>query len=260
MRITIGWLYPDLMNTYGDRGNVICLVRRCQWRKIEVEVRKIGLEQSNNKLLGCDLIFMGGAQDRQQKIAADDLRKNKGVVLKEMIKKGIPGLFVCGAYQFLGNYYQPGEGERIKGLGIFNLKTIHFGMEKKRCIGNVVIKKKENVLEIKEGLKFDEYMVGFENHGGRTYLGKGSEYLGKVLIGFGNNGEDKKEGCVCKNAIGTYLHGPVLPKNPLLADFLIKTALEVKYKKRVKLSKLGDFLERKARKAILKRLNVYEKL
>ena len=138
MKLTIGWLYPDLMSIYGDRGNVICLTKRCQWRGINIEVREINLETDHKQLAVCDMLFMGGAQDRQQKIAAKDLRQNKGLVIKEMIESEVPGLFVCGAYQFLGHFYRPAKGEDIPGLGILDLHTIHPGKTKKRCIGNIV--------------------------------------------------------------------------------------------------------------------------
>lgn len=250
LSLTIGWLYPDLMSTYGDRGNIICLQKRCQWRGIEAEIKEISLNTKYQILNTCDLLFMGGAQDRQQKIAGDDLFQNKGPVIKKMIEDNIPGLFICGAYQFLGNYYQPAEGEKILGLGIFDLYTKHSGFDKERCVGNIVIKLNKNYNN------YNGYnsLVGFENHGGRTYLGKGAEPLGSVMVGYGNNGEDETEGCVYKNAIGTYLHGPILPKNPYLADWLIKTAFEKKYQNKIELEKLDDALEEKAHDFMLGKL------
>jgi CobQ-like glutamine amidotransferase family enzyme len=260
MKLTIGWLYPDLMSTYGDRGNIICLKKRCEWRGINVEVKELSIENEVSDLEDCDLLFMGGAQDRQQKIASQDLRENKGPVLKKMIEKGIPGLFVCAAYQFLGHYYRPAEGEEIEGLHIFDLYTQHFGKDKPRCIGNIVIKNQNVKIKMQNDnetmRQWDNYFVGFENHGGRTYLGKGVEPLGKVVVGYGNNGEDKTEGCVYKNAIGSYLHGPILPKNPHLADYLIKMALSKKYGNEVKLKKLDDALEWQAHNFVLQKLNV----
>ena len=261
MKLTIGWLYPDLMSTYGDRGNIICLQRRCEWRGIEVIIEKVGIEEKVGKLQECDLLFMGGAQDRQQKIASDDLFQKKGPVIKKMIENNVPGLFICGAYQFLGNYYQPAEGERILGLGIFDLYTQHPGFDKERCVGNAVVKCHPEQSEGSHGIlrltpQNDNYLVGFENHGGRTYLGKNVEPLGKVVVGYGNNGGDKTEGCVYKNAIGTYLHGPVLPKNPHLADWLIKKALDKKYEKDVELEPLDDRLEWQAHDFVLKKLKI----
>ena len=249
MELKIAWLYPDLMSTYGDRGNIICLVKRCEWRGIEAKTREIILETSSQKLKECDLIFMGGAQDRQQKIASDDLHKNKGPVLKEMIKEGIPGLFVCAAYQFLGHYYRPAEGEDIPGLGIFDLYTRHFGKDKPRCIGNIVAEISNFQFPI------SNQIVGFENHGGRTYLGKNVKPLAKIIKGYGNNGEDGTEGAIYKNAIGSYLHGPILPKNPHLADYLIELALCKKYQKEIKLPQLNDSLEWQAHKSVLRKLN-----
>lgn len=242
LKIIIGWLYPDLMSTYGDRGNIICLKKRCEWRGIETEIKEIGLQEPVNSLEECDLLFMGGAQDRQQKIVAEDLRKNKGSIIKQMIEKGIPGLFICGAYQFMGHYYRPDKGEKIYGLNIFDLYTIHPGKAKERCIGDVIVKITSKQ-SFSSNNQIPNYLVGFENHGGRTYLGQGVVPLGKVVAGYGNNGRDRTEGCVYQNAIGTYLHGPILPKNPHLADWLIKTALSQKYKNEVKLNQLDDTLE-----------------
>jgi len=252
LNLTIGWLYPDLMSTYGDRGNITCLSKRCVWRGIDIEVNKIGLDQKANELVGCDLLFMGGAQDRQQKIAANDLREKKGPILKKMIENGVPGLFVCGAYQFLGRYYRPAEGENIEGLSVFDLYTRHFGKDKDRCIGNVIVKL--TGLNVKTGVKGRvDTLVGFENHGGRTYLGKGVVPLGEVVYGFGNNGEDKTEGCIYKNAVGTYLHGPLLPKNPHLADYLVKKALEVKYKSKQILKQIDNSFEWQAHDFVIDR-------
>ncbi len=232
--IRIGWLYPDLMSTYGDRGNVIVLQKRCEWRGIDVEVVPVTLETQITKLQCCDLIFMGGAQDRQQKLVGVDFLKNKGPVVKEMVEKGIPALFVCAAYQFVGHYYKPYQGEKIPGAGIFDLVTVHPGDQAKRLIGNVVAE----VIMLN-----NKSIVGFENHGGRTYLGPKMKPFARVKRGFGNNGEDGYEGAVYKNAIGSYFHGPLLPKNPHIADWLIAKALEVKYGKQIALKELDDSLE-----------------
>lgn len=253
MKLVIAWLYPDLMSTYGDRGNIIVLSKRAEWRDINVEIKRIVLNRPAEELASCDLLFMGGAQDRQQKIVAEDLRKKSGVIL-EMVERGVPGLFICGAYQFLGKYYKEADGSMIEGLGVFDLHTINPGYNKKRLIGNVVIEADRNYL-IKNG-EFSRYMVGFENHGGRTYLGKNVKPLGKIVVGSGNNGEDMTEGAVYKNCVGTYFHGPVLPKNPHFADYLIRRALEVKYKKEIRLSPIDDGLEKKAHEFIAKRLGV----
>lgn len=213
-KLRICWLYPELMSTYGDRGNIFCLQKRCQWRKIGVAIQK---EPED-----CDLIFGGGAQDRQQEIVMRDLLSKKSV-LEKLLNTNIPGLFVCGAPQLLGRPF----------LGLFDMET-KFGF-KNRLIGNLITDK----------------FVGFENHGGRTYLGPGVKPFAKVIKGFGNNGEDKTEGAVYKNWIATYSHGPFLPKNPSVADWLIKTALEVKYQKEVQLEPLDDTLELQANKFVL---------
>lgn len=250
-KLTIAWLYPDLMSTYGDRGNIIVLTKRCQWRGIEVEVLPVTLETSVAKLRGCDLIFMGGAQDRQQKLAGVDFIKNKGPVIKEMVEKGIPALFVCAAYQFVGHYYRPYKGVDIPGAGIFDLITIHPGDQAKRLIGNVVAEVISQEYTVHStGVKT---IVGFENHGGRTYLSTEhrtqdsmTKPFAKIIKGFGNNGEDGFEGAVYKNAIGSYFHGPLLTKNPHIADWLIAKALEIKYKKKIELKPLDDQLEKQA--------------
>lgn len=262
MNLTIGWLYPDLMSTYGDRGNIICLTKRCQWRGIDVEIKEIFLDTNPSELKSIDLLFAGGAQDRQQKIIEKDLRINKGKVIQELIEKEIPGLYICAAYQLFGHTYQPAEGETLEGLHIFDVETKHFGKDKPRCIGNIVAELPEEFFNIKNqesrinNKGNSRTIVGFENHGGRTYLGKNVKALAKVLSGYGNNGEDGTDGFRYKNAIGNYFHGPILPKNPHLADWLITRSLEVKYKERVKLKVLNDNLEWQAHKAVLKKLGV----
>jgi len=246
--LIIAWMYPDLMSTYGDRGNIIVLKKRCLWRDIEVVISEITLETEIKKLQQCDLLFMGGAQDRQQKIAGNDFLKRKGPVMKEMIENGTPGLFVCAAYQAVGHYYKPYQGAAIAGPGIFDLVTKHPGDQAKRLIGNVTAQ-----LLLPSQLK-GKTIVGFENHGGRTHLLEGVKPFAKVVKGFGNNGEDGTEGVVYKNAIGCYFHGPLLPKNPYVADWLIKKSLEVKYKEEVKLKELDDSLEQKAHEAIAQKI------
>lgn len=222
MTLKICWLYPELMSTYGDRGNIICLQKRAQWRNIDVKI-----QQEPKK---ADLIFGGGAQDRQQEIVMRDLLSKKSV-LQEMFEKGVPGLFVCGAPQLLGRPF----------LGIFDMET-EFPKDKPRLIGNLVAK-----------LPDGKTIVGFENHGGRTYLGPRVKPFAKVIMGFGNNGEDETEGAVYKNCLATYSHGPFLPKNPHIADWLIKTALEVKYGKKIELPQLDDKLELQAHEFIVKK-------
>ncbi|HKC14868.1 MAG TPA: hypothetical protein VKC89_02825 [Patescibacteria group bacterium] len=243
MKLTIGWLYPQLMSTYGDKGNIIVLKKRCEWRGIEVEVLNLDVDSPIENLKKCDLLFMGGAQDRQQKIVSTDLKK-KSKILRSMIENNVPGLYICGAYQFLGKYYKEANETVIKGLGIFDLYTQNPGENVKRLIGNVAIESDFGTL------------IGFENHGGRTYLGKNINPLGKVLKGFGNNGKDKTEGAIYKNSFGSYFHGPILPKNPKLADYLIKLALEKKYDKKINLSPINNSIEQRAREVIAKRMGV----
>lgn len=243
--LVIGWLYPELMNIYGDRGNVTVLQKRCEWRNIQTEVLRLDVGFKENELEKCDIILMGGAQDKQQEAVAKDLLA-KSERLRGVIEKGISGIYVCGAYQMLGNYYKEANGNKIKGLGIFDFYTESPEQNSKRLIGNIVTYSE----------KLNYRLIGFENHGGRTYLGKKVEPLGKVVKGFGNNGVDKTEGIFYKNSIGTYLHGPLLPKNPLLTDYLIKQALEIKYQTKVPLKTLDDNLENQAREAIAKRLSV----
>ena len=240
MELKIAWLYPDLMSTYGDRGNVIVLSKRCQWRGIDAKVVPITLETRNSDLTSCDLIFMGGAQDRQQKLAGEDFLKQKGPVVSNMVEAGTPALFVCAAYQFVGHYYKPYKGDKIPGAGIFDLYTEHPGDQAKRLIGNVVAKI----------IGTDTTIVGFENHGGRTYLGPKLKPFAKIIKGFGNNGQDGYEGAVYKNSIGSYFHGPLLPKNPSIADRLISKALERKYGKGI-LKSLDDKLEKLAKGAVM---------
>lgn len=243
--LKIGWLYPELMNIYGDRGNIIVLQKRCEWRQIKTEVLMLNIGFSEAKLNECDILIMGGAQDKQQEAVAKDLSQKKSI-LKKLIDKGLPGLYICGAYQFLGKYYEEANGEKIPGLGIFDLFTKNPGENHPRLTGNLAF----------ECSALTTRLLGFENHGGRTYLGKDIHSFGKVLKGYGNNGEDKTEGAHYKNSFGTYLHGPILPKNPLLADYLIERALELKYKKEIAFKKLDDSLEDKARMIIAKRLSV----
>lgn len=254
-QITIGWLYPTLMNVYGDIGNLKALQKRLEWRDIDCLVKYLEPGFNPNELKNCDIILMGGAQDKQQEIVAKDLYLKKKY-LKDLIENKVPGLYVCGAYQFLGNYYKKSNGEIIKGLGIFDLYTKN--LEDTRLIGNLIAKS-DNF----------GYLIGFENHGGKTYLGKNIMPLARVIKGFGNNGNlpamqdgkalqagDNTEGAIYKNSIGTYLHGPILPKNPKLADYLIQKALENKYQTKIELKKLDNLYEKEARLTIAKKLKV----
>ncbi len=240
MKLKIGYLYPKLLNIYGDRGNITCFKQRCLWRGIHVEVTDISIGYSL-KEGEFDLFFGGGGQDKQQLIVAKDLQTKKEVLKKEA-DKGKPMLTICGTYQLFGRFFKTSKKEKIPGISLFDMITI---ASEQRKIGNIVIKTKL----IKPSL-----IVGFENHSGNTFIKDGlSQPLGRVIKGFGNNGRDKTEGAVYKNVLGCYLHGPVLPKNPHLADFLIKKALEVKYQKKINLKKLDDSLEWQAQEKAVQR-------
>lgn len=255
MKLTIGYLYGDLMNIYGDTGNIIALQKRCSWRGIETEVKNISVGDKLRKG-DCDLFFFGGGQDESQNDAALDLQKSgKGKVLEEETERGVPFLSICGGYQLLGKYYQPFGGPRLEGVGIFPAYT---EASNERMIGNIVIRLQgigdsEDKKSTAYSLQPTTSLVGFENHSGKTFLDKDAQPLGKVIKGFGNNGEDGFEGCIYKNAIGCYMHGSLLPKNPLLADWLIKKALEVKYTKEIELKPLNDELENEAHDFALKK-------
>ncbi|GAC1462502.1 MAG: glutamine amidotransferase [Chamaesiphon sp.] len=259
LELIIGWLYPTLMSTYGDRGNVICLQQRAQWRGFEVQVMPLDQQTSVADIHKVDLLVGGGAQDRQQEIVMRDLRGVKAETLREKIETGTPGVFTCGAPQLLGHYYEPSLGQRIEGLGLLDFVSKHPGTDARRCIGNVVFEVTASRLaeELKAIVGSSPLAMGFENHGGRTYLGK-VEPLGRVVKGYGNNGEDGTEGAFYRNAIATYCHGPLLPKNPFIADWLIQTAIAEKYKMQVSLKPLDDSLAVQARRSMFNRLGVTE--
>ena len=207
-------LYPDLMNIYADRGNLVLLERRCEWRGIGFELRASSLGERLSAE-EADLFYIGGGQDRDQERCALDLVEFKRDALYEVAGRGGVILAVCGGYQLLGRSYQLGE-ETLPGIGLLDAVTIR--EEGPRLIGNVAIE-----VELRPGER--RVLAGFENHGGRTYLGAGTEPLGRVLKGHGNNDSDGYEGARDRGVIGTYLHGPLLPKNAWFADWLIETAL-----------------------------------
>jgi lipid II isoglutaminyl synthase (glutamine-hydrolysing) len=256
-QINLGWLYPTLMSTYGDRGNVICLQKRAQWRGITVNIIALDQQATATDFNKVDIIVGGGAQDRQQEIVMRDLQGEKATTMRNLIDRGIPGVFTCGSPQLLGHYYEPALGQKIEGLGILDMVSKHPGFNAKRCIGNVVFEVTAAKLatELQQMLGTKPIIIGFENHGGRTYLNQ-VEALGKVISGYGNNGEDGGEGAFYKNAIATYSHGPLLPKNPFIADWLLQTALREKYQKEISLEKLDDQLAEKGRELMFKRLGV----
>ncbi len=214
-KLNLVWLYPQEMSTYGDRGNILTLKRRCQWRDIEIEVAQIDLREEV-PTDWADMYFFGGGQDIAQVQVAADLKKYKKKFLQEEAAAGKVFLGICGGYQLFGHFYQDGEGNDLEGISILDVTTV---ASNTRMIGNLVI----------EPSFIKERIVGFENHSGKTKLGPKATSLGKVLVGNGNNGEDRQEGAIENNVFGCYLHGPVLPKNPQFADYLIRLALKRKY-------------------------------
>lgn len=244
MKMKICHLYPDLLDLYGDRGNIMALSVRSQWRGIESEVQKVSLGEPLD-FQTLDILFIGGGSDREQSILVEDLMKREQE-LRAAIKDGLVVLAICGGYQLLGQYYQITDGTRIPGLGILDLWTI---AGPKRLIGNVVV----DCAGRQFPLSTLSTLVGFENHSGKTFLGPGLQPLGKVLHGNGNNGENGGEGVRYKNVFGTYLHGPLLPKNPHFADLLLELALARRGISEP-LSLLDDQLEEMAHQTVVERI------
>ena len=235
MKLTIGHLYPELLNLYGDRGNIQCMMKRSLWRGIEAETIAFGLEDSID-FSKLDIVLLGGGSDREQRIVCSrlrDIREN----FHHYVEDGGSVLAVCGGYQLLGHYYKT-EEDTLEGLSLVGLYT---EQGSPRLIDNIVL----------ENPDFSLPIVGFENHGGRTYIGDNKPF-GKVVYGHGNNGEDGQEGVLYKNVVGTYLHGPLLPKNPHICDYLISNALERKYGKGA-LEPLDDTQEIQANQELYKR-------
>ncbi len=212
--LRIAHLYADEMNIYGDRGNILTLTKRAEWRGISVDIRAVGRGPGPD-LSEANLIFWGGGQDRDQELVFKDAVAHKVTAIRRAIERGAVVLAVCGGYQLLGESYVTAEGKKLPGLALVDLHTIP-GV--KRNIGNILIETSDLGLT-------PPTLVGFENHSGRTYLGPGLRPLGRVLRGAGNNGEDQTEGVAHGNVFGTYLHGSLLPKNPHFADLLIERAL-----------------------------------
>lgn len=232
MKLKIAYFYPKLLNLYGDNGNVEILVYRAFKRGIETEVIPFDIDtpMDDQRLSACNLLFMGGGPDSSQLGLYEDLISQKAPYIKDYVENGGVSLLICGAYQLFGNYYKSADGSIIEGLGIFDLYTEHFGNHKPRCIGNLSFQLNYRISEnihfpTKQPLQ--DIIVGFENHGGRTYLGENVNPLGIVKKGLGNNGEDLTEGAIYQNSYGTYSHGPILSKNPHFADYLIARALNV---------------------------------
>ncbi len=215
-RLRVCALYPNLMNIYADRGNLLLLRRRCEWRGIGFELTASDLGEPLDPD-AADLFYIGGGQDRDQRLCAFDLAEVKREGLHAAAARGAALLAVCGGYQLLGSSYQLGE-ETLPGVGLVDLETVRSDGE--RLIGNIAIE-----VDLGPLAGGTRVLAGFENHGGRTHLGPAAQPLGRVLKGHGNNGEDGREGIREGNVIGTYMHGPLLPKNAWLADWLIATAL-----------------------------------
>ena len=237
MKLTIGHLYPDLLNLYGDRGNIRCMQERLGWRGIETVVKFFASGESVD-FSGLDIVFLGGGSDREQELVCRALRGVKRD-FRAWVDDGGVTLAVCGGYQMLGSYYRTSR-RTIEGLEILDIST---EWEPGRLTGNIVLKSPLSTAPV----------VGFENHGGRTNIGNHTPF-GTIVLGHGNDGRSGREGVLYKNVIGTYLHGPLLPKNPQICDFLIGQALERKFGKRVGIAALPDELEHKANRFMVRRL------
>lgn len=243
--LNICHLYPDLLNLYGDRGNIIAIAKRSQWRGIRVTISDISMGDDFDAE-NYDIIFLGGGQDYEQEIIQADVLNQKGNEIKNAIQRDKIFLAICGGYQLLGNYYKTWDGKEIEFLKALDLWTVG---GKERMIGNFCFEcnflKSEN---------YDGKIVGFENHSGRTYLGPSVKPLGDIVKGYGNNGEDGFEGATYKNVFCSYSHGSLLPKNPVLTDHLITLALKQKYKDFVSLQKLNDEFEELAHNTMVQRI------
>lgn len=251
MKLTIGYLYPSIMSQYGDRGNVICLTQRGRWRGIDVAVQELEIGDAVDPA-AVDIFLMGGGADAHQRLIADDLLHVKGEGIRQAVEEGAAALMVCGGYQLWGHYYRTYSGDTLSGLGIFDAYTVHRAAQIGARLENIAqagsVRAVDNLV-VQWG---ERTLVGFENHGGRTYLNPGAQPLGRVLVGGGNNSEDGWEGCVYRNAVGTYVHGSVLPKNPHLADWLLAAALRRRYGE-VEMAPLDDSLEMEAHRRAVER-------
>jgi hypothetical protein len=228
VRIRVAHLYPDYLNIYADRGNIAVLAARARARDHELDVRAVSIGDS--LAVGeIDLVYVGGGQDREQALVSHDLAA-KGEALREAAEGGAAVLAVCGGYQLLGRYYRDVKGAELPGIGLLPLHTV---AGERRMIGDVLL----------ECVWAGETLAGFENHAGRTHLDPGAEPLGRVVAGFGNDGESGDEGCRWKRVYGTYLHGPLLPRNPWFADRVLADALAHRTGSETDLSPLADALE-----------------
>jgi lipid II isoglutaminyl synthase (glutamine-hydrolysing) len=234
VRIRVGHLYPDYLNIYADRGNIAVLARRAAWRGHELEVSAVGIGERIDPAAH-DLLYIGGGQDREQALVAQDVAA-KAESLRAAAEQGVAILAVCGGYQLLGRFYRERSGAELPGAGVLPLHTI---AGERRMIGDVLLE-----CELEPGMR--RTLAGFENHAGRTILDPEAEPLGRVVAGFGNDGESGYEGCRAARVIGTYLHGPLLPRNPWLADWLLEQALAHRTGEPVELAPLDDALEAEA--------------
>ncbi len=234
-------LYPREMNIYADRGNIAVLAGRLRSRGLDLELHEAGPGEPI-PAGGVDLVYLGGGQDRDQQAVAADLAATKAADVRGLLDGGAAGLFVCGGYQLAGHSYHTAGGETVPGIGVLDVTTV---AGDGRLIGDIVLR---SDLGPASG-----QLVGYENHAGRTTLGDGAETLGRVVQGHGNNGKDRTEGAVANRTIGTYLHGPLLPKNPWLADLLLGWALEHRYGRPFDLEPLDDRLEQAAHRAAVAR-------
>ena len=237
LTLKVAHLYPELLNLYGDSGNILVLNKRMGWRNILPQIEEVHVDDTPG-FADVDIAFIGGGSDREQRIVCDRLLREKAE-LKSFVEDGGVLLAVCGGYQLLGSSYTMGD-ETVEGLGLVDLYT---DRGTPRLIGNIAVESRISPQPI----------VGYENHGGRTHLGPGVEALGKVVFGHGNDGASGEEGCLYKNVVGTYVHGPLLPKNPGVADYVIARALERKYGE-ANLMRLEDQVELAANEVMYRRL------
>ena len=254
-QLKLAHLYPEQMNIYGDRGNIITLAQRCAWRGIELTVVTVGVGDTPDWST-YDLAFFGGGQDSGQALIAEDFLRRQGEPLARAIEDGLAMLAICGGYQLLGHYFLTHTGERLPGVGVLDVHTVG---GKQRLIGNIVIECDPELgigtaEATADGRRSPVRLVGFENHSGRTYHGPRVRPLGRVLVGHGDNGEDGVGGGGYRNTIGCYLHGSLLPKNPQLADHLLLPALRRRYGSAVTFPPLEDLLELRAQRTMVERL------
>ena len=236
LKLKLVHLYPLFLNIYGDIGNVKVLKNRCEWRGIDLKIEQVNIDDKLES--GTDIYFIGGGQDRQQVEVSLEMQKNKSFFVDEYNNDSV-FLGICGGYQLMGQYYQPHDAKRLDGIGILDAYTVAGST---RFIGNV---------SAKMDYLTPNTLVGFENHSGLTYLNGETKPIAEVVVGNGNNGQDRTEGARSKNAFGTYLHGSFLPKNPHFADYLIKLALKKRYNDDIELELLDDTIELKAHESVL---------